>query len=453
MGKRNDKLGRAAHIKRHTVGTSNEISFSVLDAAKNELEGDVGKDAASRPSRFGHISLFTLPLRRKKNIATPTKERGLLLSSGEFASAENPSPASSLGTVDVGSPKSGAAGPGAPPPGAPRNTAAAGKSVPSKPARSPEEEIALRKARRRLHRMLAASLVVVVGLCLAGAGGWYLYQDHQRHMSQVAQLDEALDLIREADETVVALDGIVANPLDAGSLAKADDVLAKLPGALAQLEEADAAARRVSVDLRESEDKEAANQTVAATSARTALIESGRQIVGQAQRADEAARAVREAWQGVVDADALARDAAALVANTTAEHVTASQDTTNAAAAAFTDAQAALEELAATYDDVDLAGLLGYVAKRIEAMGYALASDDAFLAKNKEEAVSQNDAYNRTDADAAALAAALPDDVAQLVFEAYEQATDPFFETYSTARSQAGAADAFLRDYLGTTSK
>ena len=147
------------------------------------------------------------------------------------------------------SPKSGAAGPGAPPPGAPRKTAAAGaatpvsgtvspaKSVPSKPARSPEEEIALRKARRRLHRMLAASLVVVVGLCLAGAGGWYLYQDHQRHMSQVAQLDEALDLIREADETVVALDGIVANPLDAGSLAKADDVLAKLPGALAQLEE------------------------------------------------------------------------------------------------------------------------------------------------------------------------------------------------------------------------
>lgn len=465
MGKRNDKLGRAAHIKRHTVGTSNEISFSVLDAAKNELEGDVGKDAASRPSRFGHISLFTLPLRRKKNIATPTKERGLLLSSGEFASAENPSPASSLGTVDVGSPKSGAAGPGAPPPGAPRKTAAAGaatpvsgtvapaKSVPLKPARSPEEEIALRKARRRLHRMLAASLVVVVGLCLAGAGGWYLYQDHQRHMSQVAQLDEALDLIREADETVVALDGIVANPLDAGSLAKADDVLAKLPGALAQLEEADAAARRVSVDLRESEDKEAANQTVAATSARTALIESGRQIVGQAQRADEAARAVREAWQGVVDADALARDAAALVADTTAEHVTASKDKTNAAAAAFADAQAALEELAATYDDVDLAGPLDYVAKRIEAMGYALASDDAFLAKNKEEAVSQNDAYNRADAEAAALAAALPDDVAQLVFEAYEQATDPFFETYSTARSQAGAADAFLRDYLGTTSK
>ena len=463
MGKRNDKLGRAAHIKRHTVGTSNEISFSVLDAAKNELEGDVGKDAAARPSRFGHVSLFTLPLRRKKSIATPTKERGLLLSSGEFASAENPTPASSLGTVDVGSPKSDVAGPTTVPTGAPRKTAAAGaaepagSAAPALPApskvRSPEEEIALRKARRRLHRMLAATLVVVVGLCLAGAGGWYLYQDHQRHLHQVAQLDEALDLIREADETVVALDGIVANPLDAGSLAQADSVLAKLPAALAQLEEADAAARRVSVDLRESEGKEAANQTVAATGARTALIESGRQIVEQAQRADEAARAVREAWQRVVEADALARDAAALVADTTAEHVTASKDKTNAAVGAFADAQAALEALDSAYADVDLAGPLDYVAKRIEAMGHALASDDAFLAKNKEEAVAQNDAYNRADAEAATLAAGLPDDVAQLVFDAYDQATGTLFETYSTARSQAGAADAFLRDYLGTTSK
>ncbi len=462
MGKRNDKLGRAAHIKRHTVGTSNEISFSVLDAAKNELEGDVGKDAAARPSRFGHVSLFTLPLRRKKSIATPTKERGLLLSSGEFASAENPTPASSLGTVDVGSPKSDVGGPTTVPTGAPRKTAAAGSAapaagapapVPSKLVRSPEEEIALRKARRRLHRMLAATLVVVVGLCLAGAGGWHLYQDHQRHLHQVAQLDEALDLIREADETVVALDGIVANPLDAGSLAQADSVLAKLPAALAQLEEADAAARRVSVDLRESEDKEAANQTVAATGARTALIESGRQIVEQAQRADEAARAVREAWQRVVEADALARDAAALVADTTAEHVTASKDKTNAAVGAFADAQTALEALDSAYADVDLASPLDYVAKRIEAMGYALASDDAFLAKNKEEAVAQNDAYNRADAEAATLAAGLPDDVAQLVFDAYDQATGTLFETYSTARSQAGAADAFLRDYLGTTSK
>lgn len=456
MGKQNDKLGRAAHIKRHTVGTSNEISLSVLDAAKNELDGDSGKDTAVRPSRFGHISLFTLPLRRKKSIATPTKERGLLLSNGEFASAEDAPAPAPVGKVDVGSPQSSTST--VPPSlrgdGSPSLPASAlGRVSSSKKALSSEDEIARRKARRRRHRVLAAVLVVLVGLSLAGAGGWYLYQDHQRHMSQVSQLDGALDLIRGADETVVALDGLVSKPLDPASIAAADGVLGDLPSAFEQLEEADAIARRLSIELRESEEKEAANQTVAAVAARTALLDSGRQIVEQAKQADVAARTARETWQGVIKADALARDAAALVVDTTDEHVTASKEKTEAAIEAFTAAQNGLEELAYENPDADMAALIDYVAKRLEAMGYALASDDAFLAKNKEEAVAQNDAYNRADAEAATIAATLPTDPAQPVLDTYDQATAPIFETYSTARSQAGSADAFLRDYLGTTSK
>ena len=62
MGKREDKITRAAHIKRHTRGTSNEISFSVLDAAKNALEGD-DDGLKHRP---GRISLFTLPTQAEK---------------------------------------------------------------------------------------------------------------------------------------------------------------------------------------------------------------------------------------------------------------------------------------------------------------------------------------------------------------------------------------------------
>ena len=79
MRKKGDKLAHAAHIKRHTAGTSNEISFSVLDAARNALDekGRAGRDA--RLPRFGGISLFTLPARRKKPAGTPTKEQGLPL--------------------------------------------------------------------------------------------------------------------------------------------------------------------------------------------------------------------------------------------------------------------------------------------------------------------------------------------------------------------------------------
>mgnify|MGYP007060498047 CR=1 FL=1 len=76
MAKRIDKVAKAAHIKRNTEGTSNEISFSVLDAAKNSLDGEGGSSA------FGTISLFTLP-GKKKHISTPSKDEGLALAQRE----------------------------------------------------------------------------------------------------------------------------------------------------------------------------------------------------------------------------------------------------------------------------------------------------------------------------------------------------------------------------------
>ncbi|MEF9875467.1 MAG: hypothetical protein RR772_01015, partial [Gordonibacter sp.] len=66
---------------------------------------------------------------------------------------------------------------------------------------------------------------------------------------------------------------------------------------------------------------------------------------------------------------------------------------------------------------------------------------------------AQNDAYNRVDSEAAAIAVDLPEDAAKPALDDFKRATEAFFETYSTARSQAGSADAFLRDYLGTSSK
>ncbi|WP_332517509.1 hypothetical protein [Gordonibacter sp.] len=457
MGKRKAKLGHAAHIKRHTVGTSNELSFSVLDAAKNNLDGEVGKDTTVRSSRFGHISLFTLPLGRKKSFTTPTKESGLPLSTGEFASGGEAGP-SSPGTLDFGGAKVDAGSSKdssvpSPPLASRKPEPSVALSVPAMPKRSPEEEVARRKSRRRRHRMLVAVLIVLIGLGVAGAGGWYLYQGHQRHMSQVERLDGALELIRQANETAIALDGIVSRPLDTASLEQADGVLERIPEAQNQLEEADRIVRSVSVDLSESRDKEAANQAVVAVAARKALLESGEQIVVSAQQADDAAQRIRAAWLDVVSADALARDAAALVVDTTDEHVASSKQKTEDAIAAFSSAQTALSDIALLYPALDLEAPQLYISKRLEALGYAIASDEALLAKNKGEAAAQNDAYNRVDSEAAAIAVDLPEDAAKPALDDFKRATEAFFETYSTARSQAGSADAFLRDYLGTSSK
>lgn len=457
MSKRKAKLGHAAHVKRHTVGTSNELSFSVLEAAKNELDSEAIKDAATRPSWFGHISLFTLPLGRKKSFTTPMKEKGLPLSTGEFVSAGDAS-SSSPSTLDFGGTKHDTASVKdasslAFGPSAHTLEVSVGSAAPAVPKRSAEEEIARRKSRRRRQRILVPVLIIVLGLSVAGAGGWYLYQGHQRHMVQVDRLDSALNLIKQANETTVLLDGIVAKPFDAASVATIDSVLERIPEAQTQLDEADSIVRNLSVDLAESKDKEAANQAVVAVAARRALLDNGEQIAVAAQQADAAAQLLRTAWQGVINADTLARDAATLIVDTTDEHVLASKHKTEDAVAAFTAAQTALNDVMSRYPALDLEGPQSYLSKRLEAMSYAIASDNALLAKNKGEAAVQNDAYNQADSEAAAIATQLPEDAAKPAFDDFERTKAMFFDTYSTARSQAGSADAFLRDYLGTSNK
>lgn len=441
MGKWEDKITRAAHIKKHTRGTSNEISFSVLDAAKNALDGDGNDKQKHGP---GRIALFTLPGRHKKPAPTPTKERGLPLSTGDFVSVDDSASTSKMGAL----------------PSAARPTSQTEKSspaplavVPAKPKRSPEEEIARRKARRRLSKWLAVAVIVVVSIGLLGAGGMYLYRDYQSQQGHVAVLDDALSLVKEADETIQQLDEVVTDPFAKGSEEQRTAIQAQLEAVEQKLQDADEKARAVSLELNGAREKEAANQAVAGIAARFTLVEQGQLLMNAATEAQSAAEGVDAAWKTVLEGDDLARQAAQLVTETTAENVEASKSKTNEALAAFDEAYAAFLDVQATYPQADLTQFVDYIAKRQESLGYAIASDDAILAKNKEEATAQNNAYNIADAEAATLAKALPDDPSSIVDEAFEDATSDVAKAYSTARLQARSADAFISDYLGAGSK
>lgn len=441
MGKWEDKITRAAHIKKHTRGTSNEISFSVLDAAKNALDGDGNEKQKHGP---GRIALFTLPGRHKKPAPTPTKERGLPLSTGDFVSVDDGASTSKMGAL----------------PSAARPTSQTEKSspaplavVPAKPKRSPEEEIARRKARRRLSKWLAVAVIVVVSIGLLGAGGVYLYRDYQNQQGHVAVLDDALSLVKEADETIQQLDEVVTDPFAEGSEEQRTAIQAQLEAVERKLQDADEKARAVSLELNGTREKEAANQAVAGIAARFTLVEQGQLLMNAATEAQSAAENVDAAWKTVLEGDDLARQAAQLVTETTPENVEASKNKTNEALAAFDEAYAAFLDVQATYPQADLTQFVDYIAKRQESLGYAIASDDAILAKNKEEATAQNNAYNIADAEAATLAKALPDDPSSIVDEAFEDATSDVAKAYSTARLQARSADAFISDYLGAGSK
>ena len=155
-------------------------------------------------------------------------------------------------------------------------------------------------------------------------------------------------------------------------------------------------ARTVSLELNGAREKKTANQTVAAIAARYTLVEQGQLLMNAATEAQLRRRAGGSCLKPFLKGDDLARQAAQLVTETTAENVEASKNKTERkrwlpsmrlGIRLFRTFNRRMRRLISRSTSIIL-------AKRQESLGYAIASDDAILAKNKEEATAQNNAYN-----------------------------------------------------------
>ena len=461
MSKRSDKLNHAAHVKKSTRGTSNELSFSVLDAARNAL--DDGKDPSSDQARgFGRIRLFTLPIGRRKPPATPKKDELAALMGG---SSPVPSSASSTPSlvkpVESDKPSSEApavplpqAEPKAPKPAQPKAPKPAQPSpsrferAPRNTGRTSEEEIAWRKARRRKGKILAGVLCAVIIVALAGAGLLYLYQDNVRYQQNMQLLQESADALTSTDEFLLALDDALQDPLGDQAEMFFNDRQGDLASIDSSLQLAESKADEAMQGLRETVEREAADALMATSAARQTLVDQGWKILEDSVGMKSLYERVGEAWQQTGEADSLAREAAQLAGENSQEAITRSTELSNEASALFSDVRATMEALAQEDAEVDLSAQIAYLDKRIEALGYAVASNDALLARDTAVAVEQNDAYNAADKEATSLAAALPIDPGQPVLDVLEARLADPIEAYEAARGQASTSDAFLRDYF-----
>lgn len=461
MSKRSDKLNHAAHVKKSTRGTSNELSFSVLDAARNAL--DDGKDPSSDQARgFGRIRLFTLPIGRRKPPATPKKDELAALMGGS-----SPVPALASNTpslvkpVESDKPSSEAPAvplpqtePKAPKPAQPKVTKPAQPSssrferAPRSTGRTSEEEIAWRKARRRKGKILAGILGAVIIVALAGAGLFYLYQDNVRYQQNTQLLQESADTLTSTDEFLLALDDALQDPLGDQAETFFNDRQGDLASIDSSLQLAESKADEAMQGLRETVEREAADALMATSAARQTLVDQGWKILEDSVGMKSLYERVGEAWQQTGEADSLAREAAQLAGENSQEAITRSTELSNEASALFSDVRATMEVLAQEDTEVDLSAQIAYLDKRIEALGYAVASNDALLARDTAVAVEQNDAYNAADKEATSLAAALSIDPGQPVLDVLEARLADPIEAYEAARGQASTSDAFLRDYF-----
>lgn len=473
MRKRSDKLSHAAHVKRSTRGTSNELSFSVLDAARNAL--DEGKEAPTEEAkRFGRINLFTLPLGRKRPPSTPIKDQVQALT-GSLAHPNLPaasklelpdSPSGAVPSVPASAPlpdlTKGGGSSDAEVSGS-RHTASAVASTsaattsfelaPRSTGRTSEEEIAWRKGKRRKRRLLAAFASVVIVALLIAAGAWYLYSDNIRYQQNVAQLHEAEEMVAATDELLLELDEALNDPLGDTAADFVEQHADEVQQSIASLKDAEGKATQAANGLRATSEREAADNLMTTCSSRYAMLDSGWNILQLAQNYQTSYDLLEEVWQQMLDADDAARQAAEYASQDDRGAIGESKAKTQEAIDLLTAAQSNLSQVASVSSYIDVSAQSAYVDKRLEALGYALASDEALEARDTETAIAQNDAYNQADKEAAELVDALPENPVQPVLDALEAEAANSVETYEAARGQASSSDAFLRDYFGSSDK
>lgn len=435
-----NKIGSAAHIKRNTEGTSNEISFSVLDAAKMEFEGQIKRPEIG--GGLGRISLFTLSGRRKTH-ETPTRTEELPLSSSAQSSLPMTTQTRSV-QVDSPDRKESA-----------KQAKAAARAAKKKERReraermafSPEYEIARRKGRRRLHRVAAALFVVIATVAIVGVAGTALFNVYKANEGSVSSLQDALANISAADETLVSLDGIVNDPVNPDNEETVATLAKDLPAAREELAAAYSAIEAAFGDIVNPRDREAASNALGSVDARISMVDFGVPIVEESSAALSARASAVAAWNDIMAADSLAREAASLANESTVESITESKARTEEAIDALNEASYLIATAQKAYPAADLSAFSDYIAKRIEALNHAIASDDAFLAEDTTTALSENEAYNNADAQAAELAASLPTSVESVIEEAFEGEMTDEIAAYEEARSRAASTDAFLRTY------
>lgn len=428
----------SSHIKRNTHGTSNEISFSVLHARKNSIESATGKKVNGVPSTP----------RTMAEVAAEKARDDAHAALGITSSAEEASRRSNQGFLQ-------------------RN--------------------------RRVALIAGGCALALCTIAFIVASGFHWGEPRQN------ELTPAIDIIEEADNTLFAFDGIVVNAMSSTLAEMAEQDTPEryefcqptLASVEDQLEQARTIIQQVQPTLVSTADQEAAKQILDTLEVRKDLITTGERAMDETVVLVDLYECVDGGWNGLLDADALARDAAALSAYTTSSTLEAALAKTDEAIDAFATVRAqftqAREDIAeqrsyqaalhpteqastqegtpnseqlqggdpevlgllTSLDDI-LAHYLEYIDLRINAQYEAKRSTQAVIDHDSVTAQEANDSYNLLDSRAVSFIRGTVEQPTEYVTKVFELEREGLFSAYVQARSQASECDAYLGDYLAS---
>lgn len=373
------------HIKGRTAGSSNELSFDVLDAARRQM--DAQEKATKRGGRGFQGS--------------HAASGGGALSSGPAA------------------------------------------------VKAAEEEVQRRKQRRRrraLRLRVVGVLCLTVVLCGTGFFCWRIYQ-HQ--MDFRGQVNDLLTSVIAIDESLASIDGLMTDPFDANEQQQRERAAAQIPDLQAQLSAVDARARGLAARTDDEGEALTLNEVAASIEARQQFLVACADAFELSTQVNLRMQEVDRLWAHVVDGDQQVREAASLANQATTEEATIqARDATQAAADSLADAGAAIAELQNQVPGADFTPQLDYLDTRSQALVQAVATSDALLQGDRAAATAANDQYNRLEKMAAEQAAALPAAPSGQMRDAFAAQMQQTLDAYDKARAYVTKTDADLRTLI-----
>lgn len=431
-------LFKSAHVKKSTAGTSNELSFSVLDAAKQAMDEKHGE--ARRVQQLGKIDLFSGEREPGHNVLTSTPAKAI---------EEQPPIAS--GKTSNSDSESGES------PAQNRDTASSSNSAPTnKLAGLPLGMMSalgqggLRKkgidARRGFPFVAIAVVVaIVVAFAVIGISG---YMSQRSGFSTAVA--ETLEIIGESDAPIVRMNDLLAEPSSEESKAHIGEVIDGLNSAeqaLARANESVVAVEGIAATASEHETAARLSKDVAG---RQAMISNGRMILSYLQTAQSAMASIDEAWALVGSSN----DSAYLAANA----ISSSQNADSAlsyireSTGYLADAAEKVDEAAELYPSADLTAIKTYLEYEMAAIEKEAEAIQAIKNLDGATARAKQAEYEELDAKAQQALAEI-DDVDKPIIDAYQVIAADFITKYEAARTEVALSDEYLRDFLGRANK
>lgn len=388
------------HIKKRTEGSSNELSFDVLDAARSDAD-DQQRRNTRKPAEIK-------PFQDSYHGA---------IGSSTFSAAP---------------------------------------------------EVVRRKRARREHTRRVWLIACVAIIAFIGTGAYLGYLYYQGKSDFGGRFDALIDRFVDIDKTMVEIDELMQDPMkmvdveassdssgasndneEPGMSVEAQQALKKIPSLKREMNAIAGEAQKLKESANLDEERTALSQVENAALARGDMFEHSEEVLEIAKKTASRVVKTNDAWNKVLKADQIARDATEMANEASTEETTleARRQTENARVL-FIEAKEDLEAIETDKPSVNFTEEKKYIDKRTRSLEAAVKTANALLANNREGAVSANNEYNEADKEAASFANKLPSSEGTQVVQAYQSQFENAVKAYNQSRASVATADSSLRAYL-----